>query len=75
MNSQKLRFFKNYKAYLSTKSIKYKLAVAMATGTVSKKRTVKSLFMCGPQHFLKVSWKSVTMRAGSYLQFSGPYLE
>ena len=33
----------------------YQFAVAMATGTFSKKRNVKSLFMCGPQHFLKVS--------------------
>ena len=48
-------FYKNYKANLLTKIIIYQFAVAMATGTFSKKRNVKSLLMCGPQHFLKVS--------------------
>ena len=75
MNSQKSWFLQKYKANLSTKSIIYQFAVAMATGTFSKKTNIKSLFMCGPQHFLIVSWKSLTMRAGPHLQFSGPYME
>ena len=43
-------FYKNYTANLSTKSMIYQFAVAMATGMFSKKKNVKF-----PQHFLKVS--------------------